>query len=161
MDYSFDVVSQVNAHEVSNAMDQARKEISTRYDFKNTRCELTLEGEEVVIFADDEMRLDSVCEILRRRLATRGVPLKNLRFGAKEKAAGSGIRQRLSLQQGIPQDIAKELVKLLKGSSIKVQASIQGEQLRVTGKSKDDLQAAIALLKKSDVAVELQFTNYR
>jgi cyclic-di-GMP-binding protein len=158
---SFDVVSKINRSEVTNAVAQTMKEIGQRFDFKGSASNITEEKDALIIVSDDEFKLKSVIDILRGKLVKRGVPVKNLSFGKTEAALGGAVRQRVTLQQGVPQERAKELVKAIKDSKLKVQAAIQADQVRVSGKSRDDLQAAIALLKKGDFGVELQFENYR
>lgn len=158
---SFDVVSKIDMAEVTNAVSQALKEISQRFDFKGSKSNITQEKDALVIVSDDEYKLKSVVDILQTKLVKRGVPIKNLSFGKAEPAQGGTVRQRATLQQGIPTDKAKEIVKAIKDSKIKVQASIQADQVRVAGKNRDDLQAVIQLLKGKEFALELQFTNYR
>lgn len=158
---SFDIVCKVDMQEVTNAIDQARREIETRYDLKGAKNEIALEKTELVLTSADEMKLKAVADILQSKLHRRGVPLKALSWGKVEDAAGSTVRQRVALQQGIPTDKAKEIVRLVKDTKLKVQASIQEAQVRVTGKNRDDLQKIIALLKEQDLGIALQFTNYR
>lgn len=158
---SFDVVSKIEMAEVTNAVTQAMKEISQRFDFKGSKSNITQEKDALVILSDDEYKLKSVVDILQNKLVKRGVPLKNLTYEKVEPAAGGTVRQRVALVSGIPQEKAKEIVKAIKDSKMKVQASIQADQVRVSGKSRDDLQAVIQLLKGRDFGVELQFTNYR
>jgi len=152
----------VDLQEVRNAVDQALKEIHTRFDLKNSRSELKLEGEGTLqLSSADEYKLKAVTEILQQKLVKRGVSLKNLTYGKVEPAAGSTVRQKISLQQGIPTEKAKEIVRVIKDSKKKVQASIQGDTVRISGRDRDTLQEAIALLKGHDFGLELQFTNYR
>ncbi len=158
---SFDVVSKIDMSEVTNAITQAMKEIGQRFDFKGSKSNITQEKDALVIVSDDEYKLKSVIDILQGKLVKRGVPVKNLTYGKIEAALASTVRQRITLQQGIPTDKAKEIVKAIKDAKIKVQASIQADQVRVSGKSRDDLQTVIALLKGKDFGVELQFDNYR
>jgi len=158
---SFDIVSKIEMTEVTNAVTQAMKEISQRFDFKGSKSDITQEKEALVIVSDDEYRLKSVIDILQGKLVKRGVPVKNLTYGKVEPALGGTVRQRITLQQGIPTDKAKEIVKAIKDAKMKVQASIQADQVRVSGKNRDDLQAVIALLKGREFGIELQFTNYR
>jgi cyclic-di-GMP-binding protein len=160
-DNSFDVESTVNFQEVRNAIAQAEKEIATRYDLKKAAAELSLEGEDIVLGAADEFSLSQAMEVVKTKLVRRGVHLKSLRPGKVEPASGGRVRQRTSLQQGIPVDTAKRMVAEIKAKKMKVQASIQGDTVRVSGKNRDDLQAAIALLKGLDLDVPLNFTNYR
>jgi uncharacterized protein YajQ (UPF0234 family) len=158
---SFDIVCKVNMQEVVNALDQARREIQTRYDLKGTRNEIALEKMDITITSPDEMKLKAVLDILQSKLHRRGVDLKALTLGTPEPAAGGALRQTISLQDGIPMDKAKEIVRLIKDSKLRVQASIQEKQVRVSGKSRDDLQAVIQMLKAKELGIALQFTNYR
>lgn len=159
---SFDVVSKVNIDEVKNAVTQAMKEIGQRYDFKGSVSSIELKDDAVLaLHSDDEVRLKAVIDVLQSKLFKRGVSIKNLDYGKIEAAAKGTVRQDIKILQGIPGDKAKGLVKVLKDAKIKVQAAIQGDQLRVSGKDKDVLQEAIALLKANDQGLELQFTNYR
>lgn len=161
-DNSFDVVSKVDAQEVVNAVEQASKEIRTRFDLKDSRSEIKLEGQEAILLASsDEFKLDAVREILQQKLAKRGVSLKALTYGKLEPAAQNGLRQKITLQQGIAAEKAKEMVRLIKDSKAKAQASIQGDTVRVSSKDRDTLQDMITLLKKHDFGIDLQFTNYR
>ncbi len=160
-DNSFDVVCKIDMQEVTNAVDQARREVETRYDLKGTRNEIVLDKTDLVLTSADEMKLKAVVDILQSKLHKRGVPLKALTYGVVEPAAGSTFRQRIGLQQGIPMDKAKEMVRLIKDTKIRVQASIQDDQVRVSGKSKDDLQRVMALLREKELGIALQFTNYR
>ena len=159
---SFDIVSKVDLQEVSNALQQALKEIHTRYDLKDSKSDIHLEGKEALVLSSaDEYKLKSVNDVLQTKLVKRGVSLKALTYGAIEPAAGSTVRQKVSLQQGIPIEKAREIVKLLKNSKLKVQASIQGDYVRVSGKDRDTLQQVIAMIKQSDFGIDMQFTNYR
>ena len=159
---SFDIASKVDMQEVRNALDQALKEIHQRFDLKNSNSEVKLEGHDVIQLASaNEYNLEAVKDILSQKLVKRGVSLKNLTWGKVEPAAGQSVRQKVTLQQGIPIEKAKEIVKLVKDSKKKVQASIQGDTVRISGKDRDDLQAIIALLRGRDMGIELQFTNYR
>jgi len=160
-DSSFDVVCKLDMQEVTNALDQARREVDTRYDLKGSRNEIALEKTDIVIQSADEMKLKAVVDILQSRLHKRGVPLKALTYGKVEPAAGSTFRQRIGLQQGIPIDKAREIVRLVKDTKLRVQAAIQEDQVRVSGKNKDDLQRVIALLRERDLGIALQFVNYR
>jgi cyclic-di-GMP-binding protein len=160
-DSSFDIVSSVDLQEVKNAIAQAMKEIQTRFDLKGTSSTIELSGEELTVASSDEFKLKAVREVLEGRLVKRNVPLKALTFGEVEKALGGTARQKVTLQKGIPTDKAREIVKLIKGSKLKVQAAIQGDQLRVSGKNRDDLQGVIRLLKGTDLGIDMQFTNYR
>ena len=158
---SFDIVSKVDLQEVDNAVNQALKEIGQRYDFKGSKVEIRREGSTLHLQAEDDYKRRAVAEILSHRLAGRKVPLKALTFKEPVAAMGGSLRQEILLQQGIPQDQAKEIVKVLKGSGLKVQPAIQGDQVRVRGKNKDDLQAAIQVLRGSPLEFDMQFTNYR
>ncbi len=158
---SFDIVSKIEMTEVTNAVTQTTKEISQRFDFKGSKSEITQEKDGLVVLSDDEYKLKSVIDILQGKLVKRGVPIKNLTYGKVEPAQGGTVRQRITLQQGIPSDKAKEIVKAIKDAKLKVQAAIQADQVRVSGKSRDELQSVIALLKGKDFGIELQFSNYR
>lgn len=158
---SFDIVSKINMSEVTNAVTQTLKEIGQRFDFKGSKSNITQEKEALVIISDDEYKLKSVIDILQTKLVKRGVPVKNLSYEKIEAALAGTVRQRVSLQQGIPTDKAKEIVRAIKDSKIKVQAAIQAEQVRVSGKNRDDLQTVIQLLKGKEFGIELQFENYR
>ena len=158
---SFDIVSKIDMSEVTNAVTQDMKEISQRFDFKGSKSNISQEKDALVIISDDEYKLKSVVDILQNKLVKRGVPIKNVSYGKVEAALAGTVRQRLTLQQGIPTDKAKEIVKAIKDSKIKVQASIQADQVRVSGKSRDDLQNVIQLLKGKEFGIELQFDNYR
>ncbi len=160
-DSSFDIVSSVNLQEVKNAIAQAMKEIQTRFDLKGSGSSVELQGEEIALGSADEFKLKAVRDVLEERLVKRGVPLKALSYGDVDQALGATVRQRITLQKGIPTDKAREIVKLIKGSKLKVQAAIQGDQLRVSGKNRDDLQGVIRLLKGTDLGIDMQFTNYR
>lgn len=158
---SFDVVSNVDMQEVKNAISQAMKEITTRFDLKGSNSLVELQGKEILITSGDDSKMKAVRDVLEERLVKRNVPLKALTFGQVEKALGQTARQKVTLQEGIPSDKAREIVKVIKGSKLKVQASIQGEQVRVSGKSKDDLQSVMQLLKSTDLGIDMQFTNRR
>jgi hypothetical protein len=159
---SFDIVSKVDMQEVRNAIDQALKEIHQRFDLKDSHSDITLEGSEAILLVSaGEYKLEAVKEILGHKLVKRGVSLKNLTYEKMEEASGKSMRQKINLQQGIPIEKAKEIVRLVKDSKKKVQASIQGDTVRISGKDRDDLQAIIALLRGKELGVELQFTNYR
>jgi len=161
--FSFDVVSKVDMQEVKNAIDQALKEITQRFDFKGTKTELTLKEKEMelVIVSDDEYKLKSVVDIVRGKLVKRNVSVRAFTFGAVEPALGGLVRQVAKIQSGLAMEKAKEIVKEIKDGKLKVQAQIQADQVRVQSKSKDELQTAIAFLKKKDFGIDLQFTNYR
>jgi cyclic-di-GMP-binding protein len=159
---SFDIVSRVDLQEVSNAIQNALKEVHTRFDLKDTKSSIALEGkEEIVLASSDDYKLKAVNDILQAKLVKRGVPLKALNYGVVESAAGSTVRQKIKMQQGIPIEKAREIVKRIKDSKKKVQASIQGDTVRVSGKDRDTLQEIIALLRQSDFGIDMQFTNYR
>src|SRR5512143_1569377 len=158
---SFDIFSKIDMSEVTNSVTQSMKEISQRFDFKGSKSNITQEKDALVIVSDDEFRLKSVIDILQTKLVKRGVPVKNLSYGKVEAALAGTVRQRTALQQGIPIDKAKEIVKAIKDSKIRVQAAIQADQVRVSGKSRDDLQSVIQLLKGRDFGIALQFENYR
>ena len=158
---SFDVVSNVDLQEVRNAVNQADKEIVNRYDLKKAAVSLALEGEEIVLEAADEYSLNQALEVLKTKLVRREVQLKSLRYGKIEPASGGRARQKITLQQGIPTETAKKLVAEIKQRKLKVQAAIQGDTVRVSGKNRDDLQTVIAVLKGLDLDVPLTFTNYR
>ena len=159
---SFDVVSKVDMQEVRNAIDQAIKEIRQRFDLKDSHSEVNLEGSDAIQLASaNEYKLEAVKDILSQKLVKRGVSLKNLTYGKVEPAAGQSVRQKISLQQGIPGEKAKEIVRLVKDSKKKAQASIQGDMVRISSKDRDTLQEIIALLRGKELGVELQFTNYR
>jgi cyclic-di-GMP-binding protein len=160
-DNSFDIVCKVDAQEVTNAVDQARREIETRYDLKGSRSEVTQEKTALTITAPDDMKLKAVVDILQSKLHRRGVPLKALTYGKVESAAGGTLKQKIDLQQGIPIEKAREIVRMVKDSKLKVQAAIQEDKVRVSGKNRDDLQKIIALLKENDLGIALQFDNYR
>ena len=160
-DSSFDIVSSVDLQEVKNAIAQAMKEIQTRFDLKGTGSSVDLQGEEIVLASSDEFKLKAIRDVLEGRLVKRNVPLKALTFGEIEKALGGTARQRVTMQKGIPTDKAREIVKLVKGTKLKVQTAIQGDQLRVSGKNKDDLQSVMQLLRSTDLGIDMQFTNRR
>jgi cyclic-di-GMP-binding protein len=158
---SFDVVSKVDLQEVRNAFTQAEKEIANRYDLKRVRAEIRLDGEAIVAESNDEFTLEQALDVLRTKLVKRGIHLKSLRPGKVEPASGGRIRQKIEFQQGIPTDTAKRLVAEIKQRKLKVQAAIQGDTVRVSGKSKDELQAAMAAMRSLEIDVPLTFSNYR
>jgi len=159
---TFDIVSKVDLQEVSNAIQNSLKEIHTRFDLKNTKSDIQLEGKDALVLSSaDEYKLKAVNDILQGKLVKRGVPLKALTYGTVEPAAGSTVRQRITMQQGIPTEKAREIVKAIKDSKKKVQASIQGDLVRVSGKDRDTLQEIITLLRGKDFGIDMQFTNYR
>lgn len=161
---SFDVVSKVDMSEVRNAVDQAMKEIGQRYDFKGSISKIEVkEGTALILTSDDEIKLKAVVDVLQSKLHKRGVSIRAMEFGKLEAGSKGSVRQEVKINQGIPGEKAKALVAAIKTAKLKVQGAIQGDQLRITGKSKDDLQEAIALFKKEQEkhAIDLQFTNYR
>lgn len=160
---SFDIVSKVDFQEVDNALNQALKEIKTRFDFKGSKSDITFKKEDkkLSFLADDEMKLKNLHDILESKLAKRGVSVKSLKYGESEKALDGMVRQEAEIIQGIPQEKAKEIVKQIKELKLKVQSSIQGDEIRVSGKSRDDLQDVIQTVKTKNPDLPLQFTNYR
>jgi uncharacterized protein YajQ (UPF0234 family) len=158
---SFDIVSNVDRAEVTNAIQQTIKEVRQRFDFKGSTATVELEKDELVLSAEDETKLRNMNDILQQKLVRRSVPLKALSYGTVDPAAGGTVRQRVQIQQGIPQEKAKEVVKFIKDSKAKVQASIQGDVVRVSGKDRDTLQDIIAKLKSKDFGIDMQFSNYR
>jgi uncharacterized protein YajQ (UPF0234 family) len=161
-DNSFDIVSKVDIQEVRNAIEQAIKEVRARFDLKDSHSEINLEGNDAIQLASvDEYKLEAVKEILSQKLVKRGISLKALVYGKLEPATGSSVRQKITLQQGIPTEKAKDIVRLIKDSKKKAQASIQGDTVRISGKDRDTLQEVIALLKAKDFGIDMQFTNYR
>lgn len=157
---SFDVVSEFDAHEARNAVDQANREVSVRFDFKGTGAKYAIENDIITLTAPSDFQLGQMLDILRQKLSKRGVDISCMDV-QKPDLALSEARQRIILRQGIETDTAKRLVKTIKASKLKVQAAIQGEKLRITGKKRDDLQAAIALLKEQDIGLPLQYDNFR
>jgi uncharacterized protein YajQ (UPF0234 family) len=162
-DNSFDVVSEIEMPEVINAISQASKEIITRYDLKDSKSKIELveKDKKIILASADDFKLKAVTEILQSKLVKRGVPIRNLVYGTIQSAAGSTVKQEVTLQSGIAVEKAREIVKKLKDSKLKVQPTIQGDVVRISGKDRDTLQQAIALLKGSDFGIELQFTNFR
>jgi len=161
-DNSFDIVSKVDLQEVANAIQNALKEVHTRFDLKDAKADIKLEGKDAIILtAVDEYKLKSVNDVFQQKMVKRGVPLKALSYGAVDTALGATVRQKITMQQGIPIEKAKEIVKAIKDSKKKVQASIQGDTVRVSGKDRDSLQEIIALVKGKDFGIDMQFTNYR
>jgi cyclic-di-GMP-binding protein len=160
-DNSFDVVSKVDMQEVSNAIQQALKEVHTRFDLKDSKSNIELEKDAIVLHSADEYKLKAVNDVLQQKLVKRGVSLKALTYGAVEPSAGGTSKRRATLQQGIAIEKAREIVKLVKDSKKKAQASIQGDLVRISGKDRDALQEVIALLKQHDFGIDLQFINYR
>lgn len=160
-DSSFDVVSQIELHEVDNAIAQALKEIANRYDFKGSKSEIRREEDHLIIISDSEYKLESVIDVLQTKFIKRDIPLKSMNYGKIESASGGLVRQKVDLIQGIDQENAKKIGKIIKDAKIKVQVQIQGDQLRISGKNRDDLQAAIQLVKEASLAIDVQFINYR
>ena len=160
-EFSFDVVSKTEMQEVANAVQQAQKELAQRFDFKGSKSEITQSQDELVLVSDDETKLKSLKDIVEGKLVKRKVTLKALDYGKIEAASLGTVRQRAKIVQGIESEKAKAIVKAIKDAKLKVQASIQGDQVRVVGRSKDDLQRAIAIIKENDFGIPLQFTNYR
>jgi cyclic-di-GMP-binding protein len=159
---TFDIVSQINLQEVTNAIQQAIKEIHTRFDLKDSKSNVDMEGKDAIVLSSiDEYKLKAVNDILQQKLVKRGVPLKGLTYGAVEPATAGTVRQKITMQQGIPIEKARDIVKKIKNSKKKVQASIQGDVVRVSGKDRDSLQEIIALLRQQDFGIDMQFTNYR
>ena len=158
---SFDIVSKVDMQEVDNAVNQAIKEIGQRYDFKGSKCQITPEKDSVKILADDDYKLKAVVDVLQSKFLKRNISIKALQYGKVEPASGGMVRQIISVQQGISKEKARDIITAIKESKLKVQAQIQDDQVRVIGKNRDDLQAAIQLLKGKDMDVEMQFTNFR
>ncbi|HEV7487050.1 MAG TPA: YajQ family cyclic di-GMP-binding protein [Thermoanaerobaculia bacterium] len=160
-EFSFDIVSKTEMQEVTNAIQQAQKELAQRFDFKGSKSSIELTAEEIVLVSDDEGKLRSVKDILETKLVKRGVSLKAVDYATLEQAAGGTVRQKAKIVQGIEIEKAKAIVKAIKEAKLKVQASIQSDQVRVTGRAKDDLQKAMAVVKGHDYGIPLQFTNYR
>ena len=158
---TFDIVSKIDMQEVSNAVQQAIKEIHTRFDLKDSKSNIELGKDEITLASADEYKLKAVTDILQGKLVKRNVPLKGLKYGTIEPAASSTVRQKVTMQQGIPIEKAREIVKLIKDSKKKAQASIQGDLVRVSSKDRDTLQEIIAMLKNKDFGIDMQFTNYR
>ena len=158
---SFDVVSQVDLQEIDNAVNQARKEIANRYDFKGSKSKIEHEASTITLHADDKMKLDAMTQILNQKMSKRGIGVRSLNYKDPQPASGDGLRQPVEIKQGITQDEARKIVKLIKDQKLKkVQAQIQADQVRVTGPKRDDLQQVISLLEEK-VALELQFVNFR
>ena len=160
---SFDIVSRIDLQEVNNAVQQTDKELRTRYDLKNTKSEIELDeaGSRIVVRAPDDFTLRQVREVLEQKLIRRGVPMRGLTFNEPKPSAGASVVQEIGMQQGIPVEKGREIVKLIKGMKLKVQASIQADQVRVSGKKRDDLQAVMAAVKEQDIGIHMEFTNYR
>ena len=162
-DNSFDIVSKVDIQEVKNAIEQATKEVNARFDLKDSKSTIKLDGEEkgLELHSADSYKLEAVRQILEQKMIKRGISVKSLTFEKEEAASGSSVRQKVTLKQGIATEKAKEIVKLVKDSKSKVQATIQGETVRITGKDRDTLQETIALLKGHEFGIDMQFTNFR
>ncbi|HYU98104.1 MAG TPA: YajQ family cyclic di-GMP-binding protein [Pyrinomonadaceae bacterium] len=158
---SFDIVSEVDRAEITNAINQTVKEVRQRFDFKGSTATVALEANELILTAEDETKLRNMNDIFQQKLVRRGVPLKALSYGSVDPAGGGTVRQKVQIQQGIPQEKAKEVVRFIKDSKAKVQASIQGDIVRVSGKDRDTLQGVIAELKGKDFGINMQFSNYR
>ena len=158
---SFDIVSEVNQVEVRNALDQANKELSTRFDFKGSDARAELADKTLTLYADDDFKLKQVTDIVTGKLTRRGVDIRALKYGTVEKVSGNKVKQVVTIRVGVEQELAKRIVKLVKDGKIKVQASIQGDAVRVSGAKRDDLQATIALVKKSVTDFPLQYGNFR
>lgn len=158
---SFDIVSQVDRSEITNAINQTMKEVGQRFDFKGSHAEVKLEESALILTAEDETKLRNMNDVLQQKLVRRSVPLKAFEYGKIEAAAGGTVRQEVAVQQGIPAEKSKEIVKFIKDTKVKVQASIQGDTVRVTGKDRDILQEVIGKLKSKDFGINMDFTNYR
>ncbi len=160
-EYSFDIVSKVEMQELNNAITQAEKEIETRFDFKGTKTKFELSKDVLTVTSDDEYKLKAVIDILQTKMMKRGVSIKSLDYGKLEGATGGTVRQAIKIKQGIEQEHSKKINILIRDSKLKVKSLIQGDQLRVSSKSKDDLQQIMQLLRGADLDIDLQFTNYR
>ena len=163
LESSFDIVSKIDLQEADNAVNQAKKIILNRYDLKGSRCQINFDRKEnkIELFADDKMKYDAVLDILKERLAARNISLKSLKYEPLENALDGSIKQLILFQMGIPSEEAKNITKIIRDLKLKVQPQIQGEQIRVSGKSKDDLQSVISRLKQHEFSVPLQFANYK
>lgn len=158
---SFDIVSKVDMQELNNAIQQAEKEMLTRFDFKGSKSSIKLDKDQLVVTSDDEFKLQNVLDIMHAKMTKRGISIKNLEYSKVEPAAGQTVRQKISMKQGVDQENSKKINILIRDSKLKVKTQIQGDQIRVTGKSRDDLQAVIALLRKADIPLDLQFVNLK
>lgn len=158
---SFDIVSKIDMQEVDNAVNQAVKEISQRYDFKGSKSEITQEKDAVKVLADDDFKLKAVIDVLQSKFIKRNISIKSLQYGKVEPASGGMVRQIITIQQGISKEKGKEIIAIVKESKLKVQAQIQDDQVRVTGKNRDDLQSVIQLLKGKELDIEMQYVNFR
>ncbi len=160
-EYSFDIVSKVDLQELSNAINQAMREIENRYDFRGSKSEIKQEKNEVIVISDDEYKLNAVIDVLQSKLVRRGISLKSLEYGKVEPAAGGTVRQTITIKQGIDRETAKVINTMIRDSKLKVKSQIQGDQIRVSGKSKDDLQRVMAMCREADLPVDVQFVNLR
>ncbi len=160
-EFSFDIVSKVDSQELSNAISQALREIENRYDFKGSKSDIKQEKENVIITSDDDFKLKSVIDILQSKMVKRGISLKSLEYGKVEPAAGGTVRQTITVKQGIDKDNGKKINTLIRDAKLKVKSQIQGDQIRVSSKSKDDLQKVMAILREADLPIDLQFVNLR
>jgi uncharacterized protein YajQ (UPF0234 family) len=160
-DNTFDIVSKVDLQEVSNAVNQAQREMDNRFDFKGSKSKIEYDGKQIMLYSDSDFKLKNVVEILESKMVKRDINLKSLRYGKIEKAAGDTVKQEVQLVQGLDKDLARKIVKLVKESKIKVQASIQEDQVRVSGKNRDDLQETIKIIKEQEWDIPLQFSNLR
>lgn len=160
-EFSFDIVSKVDTQELTNAITQALREIENRYDFKDSKSDIELDKTDIIVSSDDEFKLNAVIDILQSKLIKRGISLKNLDYGKIEPASGGTVRQTIAIKQGIDKDTAKQINTMIRDAKLKVKSQVQGDQIRVTSKSKDDLQKVMSLCKEADVAVDLQFVNLR
>ncbi|MDD4237166.1 MAG: YajQ family cyclic di-GMP-binding protein [Desulfotomaculaceae bacterium] len=158
---TFDIVSQVDLQEVNNAVNQALRELQTRFDFKGSKSEITYDGEQITLVGDDEFKLKNVVDILEAKMVKRGINLKAMRYGKIEPSARDTVRQRVNLVQGVDKELAKVITKLVKESKLKVQATIQNDQVRISGKNRDDLQEIMKIIKDHEFDIPLQFINYR
>jgi uncharacterized protein YajQ (UPF0234 family) len=160
-EFSFDIVSKADPQEVKNSVDQAAREIETRFDFRNSNCEIKHDKDTLTLLADDESRLSALVDVLQSKLIKRGIDIRFLEYGKLEEASKGTVRQVVTIKNGLPTETAKTITKLIKDKGLKVTTQIQDQQVRVTSKSKDDLQSVMALLKGSDIEIPLQYTNYR
>lgn len=160
-EFSFDIVSKADPQEIKNAVDQSEREVETRFDFRNSNCTIKLDKETLTLNADDEARLTALIEVLRSKLIKRGIDARFLEYGKIEEASKGAVRQVITIKNGLPTDTAKKIVKLIKDKGLKANAQIQDQQVRVTSKSKDDLQSVQGAVKAADLEVPVQFTNYR
>lgn len=160
-DASFDVVSKVDMQEVDNAVNQTKKEITQRFDFKGTKAVISVDGNDVKILAENDFRLKSIIDILQTRLIKRGISIKNLDYGKIEDASGSMVKQEIKIKQGIETELAKKMIKDIKGTKLKVQTQIMDDQIRISSKNRDDLQGIISFIKEQDYNIDLQYINYR